>query len=87
MTLGIVALIVLILVAVALLPTKSRQPRLSYVETPTLAVPMLNLRRQQLDEEATALAGEYRRIADEVWLAELRQKAALALHPGPTTTK
>lgn len=87
MTLGIVALVVLILVAIALLPAKPRHSRVGPADTATLAAPVLNLRGQQLDEEASALAGEYRRLADEAWLAELRQKAAVALNPAPTATK
>ncbi len=78
MTLGIVAVVVLVLLAIALLPSKPRQAINQFAERTDLQPPVINLRRQQLDEEAAALAGEYRRLADDAWLAELRKKAGEA---------
>ncbi len=37
------------------------------------------LRQQQVSEEATAIASEYQRRADAVWLDEVRTKASKLL--------
>lgn len=82
MFLGIAAVVVLILLIVALLPTRKRDAD----ARPTIYQPLspliqsqprfeISLREQQLREEATAVADEYKRRADEVWLDEVKVKA------------
>ncbi len=46
---------------------------------PAQPVRQTTLRQQQLDEEATAVASEYQRRADAVWLEEVRGKASKLL--------
>jgi hypothetical protein len=78
MMLPIAVIVVLVLLAVALLPTKQREPAGRLFEPPPPAR-SVSLREQQLREESDAIATEYRRRADEVWLGEVREKAALLL--------
>ena len=87
MLLAIAIIVVVVLLAVALLPVKKREPeqlkQASPVDflTPEPAQPVrqTTLRQQQLDEEANAVASEYQRRADAVWLDEVRTKASKLL--------
>ena len=87
MLLAIAVIVVVVLLAVALLPVKKREPeqlkQASHVAflTPEPAQPVrqTTLRQQQLDEEANAVASEYQRRADAVWLDEVRTKASKLL--------
>ncbi len=87
MLLPIAILLVVVLLAVALLPMKKREPEQIKQASP---VPLLTqgqaqptrqttLRQQQVSEEATAIASEYQRRADAVWLDEVRTKASKLL--------
>lgn len=87
MSVGIVALIVIVLLAVALLPVKSKQPIARFGEQLLNTAPARTLRQQHVEEEAIAISSEYRRLADEAWLADLRQKASTALGTPVTSTK
>ena len=87
MLLAIAIIVVVILLAVALLPVKKREPEqlkqaspVAFL-TPEPAQPVrqTTLRQQQLDEEANAVASEYQRRADAVWLDEVRTKASKLL--------
>ncbi len=80
-------IVVVVLLAVALLPVKKREPEqlkqaspVAFL-TPEPAQPVrqTTLRQQQLDEEANAVASEYQRRADAVWLDEVRTKASKLL--------
>ena len=79
MILGIAAIIVVVLVALALLPVRKRDPDIRQSLLPPLPPAQspleTNLRQQQLREEAAAIADEYQRRADEVWLEEVKGKA------------
>jgi hypothetical protein len=81
MMLPIAIIVVLVLLAVAVLPSKPREQREPAVGLFQSSVPAtsVSLREQQLREESDAIATEYRRRADEVWLGEVREKAALLL--------
>ena len=87
MLLAIAIIVVVVLLAVALLPVKKREPEQLKqaspvaVLTPEPAQPVrqTTLRQQQLDEEANAVASEYQRRADAVWLDEVRTKASKLL--------
>ena len=87
MLLPIAIILVIVLLVVALLPVKNREPvqlkQASPVPflTPEAARPVrqTTLRQQQLDEEANAVASEYQRRADAVWLDEVRTKASKLL--------
>ena len=88
MLLTIAIIVVIVLLAVALLPSKKRDPEqlkqaspVAYItpESKQLARET-TLRQQQVDEEATAIASEYQRRADAVWLDEVRTKAAKLLN-------
>jgi hypothetical protein len=87
MLLPIAIIVVVVLLAVALLPVKKREPEqlkqaspVAFL-TPEPAQPVrqTTLRQQQLDEEANAVASEYQRRADAVWLDEVRTKASKLL--------
>jgi len=87
MLLAIAIIVVVVLLAVALLPVKKREPEqlkqaspVAFL-TPEPAQPIrqTTLRQQQLDEEANAVASEYQRRADAVWLDEVRTKASKLL--------
>ena len=87
MLLAIAIIVVVVLLAVALLPVKKREPEqlkqaspVAFL-TPEPAQParQTTLRQQQLDEEANAVASEYQRRADAVWLDEVRTKASKLL--------
>lgn len=87
MLLAIAIIVVVVLLAVALLPVKRREPEqlkqaspVAFL-TPEPAHPVrqTTLRQQQLDEEANAVASEYQRRADAVWLDEVRTKASKLL--------
>jgi len=87
MLLAIAIIVVVVLLAVALLPVKRREPEqlkqaspVAFL-TPEPAQPVrqTTLRQQQLDEEANAVASEYQRRADAVWLDEVRTKASKLL--------
>ena len=93
MLLTIAVIVVVVLLAVALLPVRKREPEqlrqaspVAFL-TPEPAQPVrqTTLRQQQLDEEANAVASEYQRRADAVWLDEVRTKASKLL--GNTKTK
>ena len=85
LTIAIIAVVVLL--AVALLPVKKREPdHLKQASSVAFLTPeraqqsrQTTLRQQQLDEEATAVASEYQRRADAVWLHEVRTKASKLL--------
>ncbi|MGV3483364.1 MAG: hypothetical protein ACO1RT_02970 [Planctomycetaceae bacterium] len=85
MILGIATVSVIVLLAIALLPVRTRDIGLRQSSEPTFQVPTvtrpINLRQQQVQEEATAIASEYHRRADQIWLEELKAKAALMLTP------
>lgn len=87
MLLAIAVIVVVVLLAVALLPVKKREPEqlkqalpVAFL-TPEPAQPIrqTTLRQQQLDEEANAVSSEYQRRADAVWLDEVRTKASKLL--------
>jgi len=88
MILTIVVIAVLALLVIAALPSRKRElvsepaikqsTGLFQAESPLVSV---SLREQQLREESDAIAHEFRRRADEVWRAEIRQKAASLLGP------
>jgi len=87
MLLTIAVIVVVVLLAVALLPVRKREPEqlrqaspVAFL-TPEPAQPVrqTTLRQQQLDEEANAVASEYQRRADAVWLDEVRTKASKLL--------
>jgi hypothetical protein len=87
MLLAIAIIVVVVLLAVALIPVKRREPEqlkqaspVAFL-TPESAHPVrqTTLRQQQLDEEANAVASEYQRRADAVWLDEVRTKASKLL--------
>ncbi len=83
MLLTIAIIVVVVLLAVALLPMKKREPeqlrQASPVafQTPEPAQParQTTLRQQQLDEEATAVASEYQRALMRFG-SEVRTKAS-----------
>jgi len=87
MLLSIAIIVVVVLLAVALLPVKKRDleqlrqasPVAFLTSEPTQPARQTTLRQQQLDEEATAVASEYQRRADAVWLGEVRTKASKLL--------
>jgi hypothetical protein len=96
MLLSIALIVVVVLLAVALWPLKNREPAQLQADQLRQASPVAfltpepassarqtTLRQQQLDEEATAVASEYQRRADAVWLEEVRTKASKLL----STTK
>ena len=89
MILGITTVVVLVLLAVALFPSKKRDgDRKPSGNTPfQLPTRSINLREQQLQEEADAIASEYRRRADEEWLSEVNAKAAALLKPSVKSTR
>jgi len=87
MLLAIAIIVVVVLLAVALIPVKRREPEqlkqaspVAFL-TPEPAQPIrqTTLRQQQLNEEANAVASEYQRRADAVWLDEVRTKASKLL--------
>lgn len=88
MLLPIAVIVVIVLLAVALLPIRKREPEQLKQSSPTAflspvatqPVRQTTLRQQQVDEEATAIASEYQRRADAVWLDEVRTKAAKLLN-------
>jgi len=87
MLLAIAVIVVVVLLAVALLPVKKREaeqlkqasPVAFLTPEPAQPVRQTTLRQQQLDEEANAVASEYQRRADAVWLDEVRTKASKLL--------
>ena len=87
MLITIAIIVVVVLLAVALLPMKKREPEqlrqaspVSFLTPePSQPVRQTTLRQQQLDEEATAVVSEYQRRADAVWLDEVRGKASKLL--------
>ncbi len=89
---GIATVVVLLLIAVALLPSKKRDRDtnqantvLNPFQTPERQA---NLREQQLQEESDAIASEYQRRSNEAWLDELSDKASTLLKaPAKTTTR
>ena len=91
MILGIATVVVLVLLAVALFPSRkrgndARQP----INTSTASQSTersANLRELQVQEEAEAIATEYQRRADEAWLDELSVKAANLLKAPKTATR
>ena len=92
MVLGIAIVLVLVLLVVALLPPRNSTSGLKQAPVATPLFPQepvrsLSLREQQVQEEASAIAAEYHRRADEVWLEELRGKAAGLLGPVEKTAK
>lgn len=81
MTLLIAGLVVVVLLAVALLPNKrgstdAAEKRTDGTSQTSSHARQRSLREQQLREEADAICAEYCRRADEVWLGEVREKAA-----------
>jgi hypothetical protein len=95
MLLSIAIIVVVVLLAVALLPVKKREPEqlrqaspVAFLtpETPQ-STRQSTLRQQQLDEESSAIASEYQRRADAVWLDEVRGKASKLLGNTATGTK
>ncbi len=93
MLLSIALIVVVVLLAVALLPIKKREPDVARQSLPTTLLPSLplpplrqsSLRQQQLDEESAAVANEYQRRADAEWLEEIRTKASKLLSDSKAT--
>jgi len=94
----IAIIVVVVLLAVALLPVTKRVPEQLRQASPVAfltpeptqsAQPLrqTTLRQQQLDEESGAVASEYQRRADAVWLEEVRGKASKLLANTTTGTK
>ena len=87
MLLTIAVIVVVVLLAVALLPVRKREPEqlrqaspVAFLTSePAQPVRQTTLRQQQLDEEANAVASEYQRRADAVWLDDVRTKASKLL--------
>ncbi len=83
MLLTVAIIVVVVLLAVALFPV--RKPDLDLKQSSPIAFltpeapRQSTLRQQQLDEEASAVATEYQRRADAVWLDEVRTKASKLL--------
>jgi hypothetical protein len=80
---GIATVVVLLLIAVALLPSKKRDKdnaqSTSVINPFRSPAQPINLREQQLQEESEAIANEYQRRANELWLDELSEKASTLL--------
>ncbi|QDT05188.1 hypothetical protein K227x_35870 [Rubripirellula lacrimiformis] len=80
---GIATVVVLLLIAVALLPSKKRDK--DNAQSTSVINPFhspaqpVNLREQQLQEESEAIASEYQRRSNEAWLDELSDKASTLL--------
>lgn len=92
MFLGIATVVVLVLLAVLVLPSKKRDADAKQSSNTILPFQSpersQNLREQQVQEEAEAIASEYQRRADEAWLEELSVKASTLLKsPAKTTRK
>ena len=92
MFLGIATVVVLVLIAVALLPSKKRDRDAnqlgSAINPFQTQERQANLREQQLQEESDAIASEYQRRSNEAWLDELSDKASTLLKaPTKTTTR
>lgn len=89
MLLSIAVIVVIVLLAIALLPVRKNEPlqlkqtlpAALFAPEPARPVRQTTLRQQQLDEEANAVASEYQRRADAVWLEEVRGKASRLLSP------
>jgi hypothetical protein len=77
---GLVLLILLLIGALVILPSKSDRPSPLAQLTTITAEPMrmYSIREQSLNEDADALAGEFKRVRYEKYLAELRADAAAA---------
>ncbi len=85
---GIAIVVVLLVIAVALLPSNKRNSNNAADPTPNLFEPFTrgaNLREQQLREESDAIASEYQRRCKEAWLDEVNVKAVELLKT-PTKT-
>ncbi|EMI41702.1 hypothetical protein RRSWK_05799 [Rhodopirellula sp. SWK7] len=78
--LSVAVVAVAVFVVVLLIPPKPKR----VVEVDSMAVPMRSVshRRQQIEEESTAIAMEYERRANEVWMAEVTAKAVDLLWDG-----
>lgn len=88
MILGIATVVVLVLVAVALWPTKRHDRDGSNNNFIQPFVRPINFRQQQLNEEAEAIADEYQRRANDAWREELGEKAAsLLMSKQPATSR
>ncbi len=87
MSAGIAALIVIVLLVIALYPAKPKQSLSHLTEHLVPGPASRSLREQQTDEEALAISAEYRRLAQAAWLAELREKASVALGSKPTEVR
>ena len=85
MTLIIAVVVVLVLLVVAVYPAKpqeqDRRATKKASNTSQTSATNSSLREQQLREESEAIASEYRRRADEVWIGEIREKASALLGP------
>ena len=83
MILGIATVVVLVLIAVALLPSKKRDrdanQSSSVINPFQTQERQVNLREQQLQEESEAIASEYQRRSNEAWLDDLSDKASTLL--------
>lgn len=81
--------IVLVLAAVAFATSgrtagpSMREAMPQFMTEAPAAVRRRSFRREQLDEEAAAIADEYSARADAEWRKELRAKAAAMLDPAP----
>ena len=88
MFLTIAAIAVLVLIAIAVLPQRKRDTQgepgikqsTGLFQSPPTPL-SVSLREQQLKEESEAIATEFRKCANDVWLAEVREKAASLLGP------
>ena len=92
MFLGIATVVVLVLIVVALLPSKKRDRDAnqsgSVINPFQTHERQANLREQQLQEESEAIASEYQRRSNEAWLDELSDKASTLLKaPAKPTTR
>ena len=86
---GLVLLILLLIGALLILPRKADSPTASLL--PTIAAsyepqPLraFSIREQSLNEDADALAGEFKRVRYEAYLANLRADAAAAFGSVPS---
>ncbi len=81
---GLAGLVVVVLLAIAILPGKKKDiatlfPTSLPTSFPTSLMqspPNVNLRQQQLSEEAEAVASDYQARAQDAWLSEVRSKAS-----------
>lgn len=88
---GLGVLVVMLVVALMVLPKKNGTQQFAPVLSATFesAAPLrrFSIREQQLDEDADALAGEFKRVQYEQYLNDLRTSAVTAFAPAGKSAK